>query len=78
MGEETTESKKEDEVTNLDTVSRSGEGSINPSTEKEDLTLKTSKKTEQEQGENSQNKTLRKPDKIITLSTNPVISARIA
>ncbi|KAG4914596.1 hypothetical protein JHK87_052153 [Glycine soja] len=65
MGEETTESEKEDEVTNLDTVSRPGEVSINPSTKKEDLTLKTSKKTEQEQGENSQDKTLRKPDKIL-------------
>ncbi|KAK7316349.1 hypothetical protein VNO77_35318 [Canavalia gladiata] len=73
VGEEATESKKEDatptqsssEVTNIDTVSRSGEESVNPSTEKETVTPKTSKKTEEEHGENSQDKTLKKPDKIL-------------
>ncbi|KAK7271799.1 hypothetical protein RJT34_28000 [Clitoria ternatea] len=73
LGDEPTDSKKEDaaptqsssEVTNLDTVPRSGEESVNPSSEKEDITLKASKKTEEEQGENSQDKTLKKPDKIL-------------
>ncbi|XP_027358410.1 cyclic dof factor 2-like [Abrus precatorius] len=72
IGEEPTETKKEDappiqsssEVTNIDTVSKSGEESIDPSTGKETVTLKTSKKNE-EQGENSPDKTLKKPDKIL-------------
>ncbi|XP_061355126.1 cyclic dof factor 2-like [Gastrolobium bilobum] len=72
MGEEPAESKKEDgspiqlseEVTNIDTASRSGEECINPSTKEEAITLKTSK-SEEEHGENSQDKTLKKPDKIL-------------
>ncbi|KAF1879396.1 hypothetical protein Lal_00005862 [Lupinus albus] len=70
MGEKSTEDKKEDvtksseEVTNLDTASRSGEASVTPSTEKEATTLETSR-AEEEYGENSQEKTLKKPDKIL-------------
>lgn len=73
MGEEPTEGKKEEgaltqsleNITNPDTASRSSEESINPSSEEEEaITLKTSK-TKEEQGENSQDKTLKKPDKIL-------------
>ncbi|RDX97360.1 Cyclic dof factor 2, partial [Mucuna pruriens] len=61
MGEEATESTKEDG----DPTQSLGEVSINPSTEKEAITLKNSKKNEQVQGKNSQDKTLKKPDKIL-------------
>ncbi|KAK7266405.1 hypothetical protein RIF29_19049 [Crotalaria pallida] len=72
VGEKPTEDKKEDvtqsseDVTNLDTATRSGEDSVTPSSEKEATatTLKTSR-TEEEEGENSQEKTLKKPDKIL-------------
>ncbi|MED6119208.1 hypothetical protein PIB30_009607 [Stylosanthes scabra] len=52
------------EIANPDTAS--GEESVSPSTEKEAMALKTSK-TEEEQSEtsNSQDKTLKKPDKIL-------------
>ncbi|XP_027351621.1 cyclic dof factor 2 [Abrus precatorius] len=75
--EKPTDDKKEDgapaqsseEFTNPDTASRTGEESITLSTEREATTLKTSK-SEEEQGEqgetsNSQDKNLKKPDKIL-------------
>ncbi|KAL4322598.1 cyclic dof factor 2 [Arachis ipaensis] len=54
------------EIVNPDTTSAAGEESVSPSTEKEAMPLKTSK-TEEEQSEtsNSQDKTLKKPDKIL-------------
>ncbi|KAE9590350.1 hypothetical protein Lal_00028123 [Lupinus albus] len=72
LEEKPTDDRKEhvtqssEEVTNLDTTSRSGEESVTPSTENEaiDTTLKTSR-AEEEQGENSQEKTPKKPDKIL-------------
>lgn len=74
LEEKPTDDKKEDgaptqsseEVTNPDTTSRNCEESVTLSTEREDTALKTSK-TEEEQGEtsNSQNKNLKKPDKIL-------------
>lgn len=74
MGENSTDDKKEDgaptqsseEFTDPDAASKTGEESVTPSTEKEATTLKTSK-TEEEQGNanNLQDKTLKKPDKIL-------------
>lgn len=74
MGEKQADEKNEDgvltqsneEFTNPDAASRTGEESVTASTEKEVATLKTSK-TEEEQDEtsNSQEKSLKKPDKII-------------
>ncbi|KAG4922671.1 hypothetical protein JHK86_051484 [Glycine max] len=74
LGEKLTDDKKEDgaptqsseEVTNLDTASGSCEESVALSTEREATTLKTMK-TEEEQSEtsNSQDKNLKKPDKIL-------------
>ncbi|KAL4382564.1 hypothetical protein S245_014238 [Arachis hypogaea] len=54
------------EIVNPDTASAAGEESVSQSTEKEAMALKTSK-TEEEQSEtsNSQDKTLKKPDKIL-------------
>ncbi|XP_028780492.1 cyclic dof factor 2 [Neltuma alba] len=54
------------EVANPDAASRTGEESITPPTEKDATTLKASK-SEEEQSEtsNSQEKTLKKPDKIL-------------
>ncbi|KAK7340555.1 hypothetical protein VNO77_21261 [Canavalia gladiata] len=70
----TEDDKKEDraptqsseEFTNPETASRTGEESVTLSAEREATTLKTSK-TEEEQGEtsNSQDKNLKKPDKIL-------------
>ncbi|CAL5191199.1 unnamed protein product [Lathyrus oleraceus] len=74
VGEKPTDEKNEDgvptqsneESTNPDAASRTGEESVTASTEKEVATLKASK-TEEEQDEtsNSQEKSLKKPDKII-------------
>lgn len=74
MGGNPTDEKKEDgaptqsseELTNPDAASRTGEESVTISTERDATTLKTSK-TEEEQGEtsNSQDKNLKKPDKIL-------------
>ncbi|CAI8591828.1 unnamed protein product [Vicia faba] len=74
LGEKSTDEKNGDgaptqsteEFTNPDAASRTGEESVTASTEKEVATLKTSK-TEEEQDEtsNSQEKSLKKPDKII-------------
>ncbi|KAE9620014.1 hypothetical protein Lal_00040262 [Lupinus albus] len=70
MGEKPTEDRKEDvtqsseEITNVDTGSRSDEASISPSTDKDATTWETSR-TEEERGENSQEKTLKKPDQIL-------------
>ncbi|RDX69807.1 Cyclic dof factor 2, partial [Mucuna pruriens] len=73
LGEKSTDNKKEDgaptqsteEVNNPDSTSRTCEDSVALSTERED-TMKTSK-TEEDQGEtsNSQDKNLKKPDKIL-------------
>ncbi|CAL0299028.1 unnamed protein product [Lupinus luteus] len=70
MSEKPTEDKKEDvtqsseEITNVDTASRSDEASVNPSTGMEATTWETSR-TGEEHGENSLEKTLKKPDKIL-------------
>lgn len=74
LGEKPTDNKKEDgaptqsseEVTNPEAASGTCEESITLSTEREATPLKTSK-TEEEQGEtsNSQDKNLKKPDKIL-------------
>ncbi|OIV90251.1 hypothetical protein TanjilG_11979 [Lupinus angustifolius] len=70
MREKPTEDKKEhvtqtsEEVTNVDTASRSDEASVTPSIDKDATTWETSR-TEEEHGEDSLEKTLKKPDKIL-------------
>ncbi|XP_061350653.1 cyclic dof factor 2-like [Gastrolobium bilobum] len=74
LEEKPSNDKKEDgaptqsleEFTNPDTASRTDEESVTPSTEREATKVKTSK-AEEEQGEigNSQDKNLKKPDKIL-------------
>lgn len=61
--EDKTITQSSEKIADLDTSSR-GEESIKPSNEEEESTLKTAKNKE-EQSENSQDKTLKKPDKIL-------------
>ncbi|KAJ1419649.1 Zinc finger, Dof-type [Sesbania bispinosa] len=75
LGEKPTDDKKEDgaptqlseEFTNPDTASGTGEESVTLSTEREATTTLKTSKTEEEQGETSksQDKNLKKPDKIL-------------
>ncbi|KAI4346612.1 hypothetical protein L6164_007493 [Bauhinia variegata] len=73
LGEKPVQDKKEEGATaqssevlsNPDAASRTGEESITPSVEKEATILKTSKTEEPSETSNSQEKALKKPDKIL-------------